>query len=36
MGMASRDAGEALHFNAQNLIDMGTRVAKGDNPFQLD
>jgi aminoglycoside phosphotransferase (APT) family kinase protein len=36
MGMAGRDAGEALHFNAQNLIDMGTRVAKGDNPFQLD
>ncbi len=36
MGMASRDAGQALHFNAQNLIDMGTRVAKGDNPFQLD
>lgn len=36
MGMASRDAGEALHTNAQNLIDMGTRVAKGDSPFQLD
>jgi aminoglycoside phosphotransferase (APT) family kinase protein len=36
MGKASRDAGEALHFNAQNLIEMGTRVAKDDNPFQLD
>ncbi len=35
MGKASRDAGEALHFNAQNLIDMGTRVAKGDSPFDL-
>jgi aminoglycoside phosphotransferase (APT) family kinase protein len=35
-GKASRDAGEALHFNAQNLIEMGTRVAKDDNPFQLD
>jgi aminoglycoside phosphotransferase (APT) family kinase protein len=36
MGKASRDAGEALHFNAQNLIDIGTRVVKGDNPFELD
>ena len=35
-GMASRDAGERLHLNAQNLIDLGTRVAKGDNPFDLD
>src|SRR6185312_15013482 len=35
MGKASRDAGEALHFNAQNLIDIGTRVVKGDNPFEL-
>jgi hypothetical protein len=34
--MASRDAGERLHLNAQNLIDLGTRVAKGDNPFDLD
>ncbi|MGX9790605.1 phosphotransferase family protein [Mycobacterium sp. MMS18-G62] len=34
-GMASRDAGERLHLNAQNLIDLGTRVAKGDNPFDL-
>jgi aminoglycoside phosphotransferase (APT) family kinase protein len=36
VGQASRDAGEALHANAQNLIDMGTRVAKGDSPFDLD
>ncbi|MGO4443113.1 phosphotransferase family protein [Mycobacterium sp. 2YAF39] len=36
MGKASRDAGEALHANAQNLIDVGTRVVKGDNPFDLD
>jgi aminoglycoside phosphotransferase (APT) family kinase protein len=36
MGMASRDAGEALHTNAQNLIDMGTRIAKDDSPFELD
>jgi aminoglycoside phosphotransferase (APT) family kinase protein len=35
IGQASRDAGEALHANAQNLIDMGTRVAKGDSPFNL-
>ena len=35
IGQASRDAGEALHANAQNLIDMGTRVAKGDSPFDL-
>ncbi len=35
IGQASRDAGEALHANAQNLIDMGTRVAKGDSPFHL-
>src|SRR6478736_2924076 len=35
MGQASRDAGEALHASAQNLIDVGTRVAKGDNPFEL-
>lgn len=34
-GLASRDAGERLHTNAQNLIDMGTRVAKGDSPFEL-
>jgi aminoglycoside phosphotransferase (APT) family kinase protein len=35
IGQASRDAGERLHSNAQNLIDIGTRVAKGDNPFGL-
>jgi aminoglycoside phosphotransferase (APT) family kinase protein len=35
VGQASRDAGERLHFNAQNLIDLGTRVAKGDSPFDL-
>ena len=35
IGQASRDAGERLHANAQNLIDIGTRVAKGDSPFQL-
>jgi aminoglycoside phosphotransferase (APT) family kinase protein len=34
-GQASRDAGEALHASAQNLIDVGTRVAQGDNPFEL-
>jgi aminoglycoside phosphotransferase (APT) family kinase protein len=36
VGQASRDAGEQLHASAQNLIDVGTRVAKGDNPFELD
>jgi aminoglycoside phosphotransferase (APT) family kinase protein len=35
IGQASRDAGERLHANAQNLIDLGTRVAKGDSPFGL-
>jgi aminoglycoside phosphotransferase (APT) family kinase protein len=35
IGQASRDAGERLHANAQNLIDLGTRVAKGDSPFDL-
>ena len=34
IGQASRDAGERLHSNAQNLIDLGTRVAKGDSPFE--
>jgi aminoglycoside phosphotransferase (APT) family kinase protein len=33
IGQANRDAGERLHANAQNLIDVGTRVAKGDSPF---
>ena len=35
VGQAGRDAGERLHANAQNLIDIGTRVAKGDSPFEL-
>ncbi len=35
IGQASREAGEALHANAQNLIDMGTRVARDDSPFRL-
>ena len=34
VGQASRDAGERLHSNAQYLIDIGTRVAKGDSPFE--
>jgi aminoglycoside phosphotransferase (APT) family kinase protein len=34
VGQASRDAGERLHSSAQNLIDLGTRVAKGDSPFE--
>jgi hypothetical protein len=33
LGQASREAGEQLHASAQNLIDVGTRVAKGDSPF---
>jgi aminoglycoside phosphotransferase (APT) family kinase protein len=35
VGQANRDAGERLHASAQNLIDVGTRVAKGDSPFEL-
>ena len=35
VGQASRDAGERLHTSAQNLIDVGTRVAKGYSPFGL-
>lgn len=35
VGQASRDAGERLHSSAQHLIDLGTRVAKGDSPFEL-
>ena len=33
-GRAGREAGELLHASAANLIDLGTRVAKGDNPFR--
>lgn len=33
VGLADREAGERLHSSAQNLIDLGTRVAKGDSPF---
>ncbi|MGE2734461.1 phosphotransferase family protein [Mycolicibacterium vaccae] len=32
-GQASSEAGERLHNSAQNLIELGTRVARGDNPF---
>ncbi|OBB15996.1 aminoglycoside phosphotransferase [Mycolicibacterium setense] len=32
-GRASREAGEQLHASAENLIALGARVAKGDNPF---
>ena len=32
-GQASWEAGERLHTSAQNLIELGTRVARGDNPF---
>jgi aminoglycoside phosphotransferase (APT) family kinase protein len=35
VGQASREAGEQLHASAQNLIDVGTRVAKGDSPFDI-
>ncbi len=35
VGQASREAGEQLHASAQNLIDVGTRVAKDDSPFDL-
>lgn len=33
-GRASRDAGELLHASAENLLALGTWVAKGDNPFE--
>jgi aminoglycoside phosphotransferase (APT) family kinase protein len=36
IGQASREAGEQLHASAQKLIDVGTQVAKGANPFGLD
>lgn len=32
-GQANREAGERLHASAASLIDLGTRVTKGDNPF---
>lgn len=32
-GLADRDAGERLHDNAANLIQLGRRVAAGDQPF---
>jgi aminoglycoside phosphotransferase (APT) family kinase protein len=32
-GQASRDAGERLHASATSLIELGTRVSKGDSPF---
>lgn len=34
-GQASSEAGERLHASAQNLIDLGSRVARGDDPFDL-
>ncbi|WP_319457800.1 MULTISPECIES: phosphotransferase family protein [unclassified Mycobacterium] len=33
-GQANREAGERLHESAASLIELGTRVAKGDNPFE--
>lgn len=33
-GQASREAGERLHTSAAALIELGTRVAKGDDPFR--
>jgi aminoglycoside phosphotransferase (APT) family kinase protein len=32
-GQASREAGERLHTSAASLLELGTRVTKGDNPF---
>jgi aminoglycoside phosphotransferase (APT) family kinase protein len=32
-GQASREAGERLHTSAASLIELGTRVTKGDSPF---
>ena len=32
-GQASREAGERLHVSATSLIELGSRVAKGDDPF---
>ncbi|TFV60310.1 phosphotransferase family protein [Mycobacterium sp. PS03-16] len=33
-GRATREAGERLHDSAANLIGLGVRVAKGDDPFR--
>ena len=33
-GQANREAGERLHESATGLIELGKRVAKGDNPFE--
>jgi aminoglycoside phosphotransferase (APT) family kinase protein len=33
-GQATQEAGERLHASATNLIELGTRVAKGNNPFR--
>ncbi len=33
-GLATREAGERLHSSATNLIELGTRVARGDDPFR--
>ncbi|MCW2733979.1 MAG: putative aminoglycoside phosphotransferase, partial [Mycobacterium sp.] len=32
-GQASWDAGQRLHASATSLLELGTRVAKGDDPF---
>ena len=32
-GQADAEAGERLHTSAQNLMELGTRVSRGDNPF---
>jgi aminoglycoside phosphotransferase (APT) family kinase protein len=32
-GQAGREAGHRLHASARSLIELGTRVAKGDDPF---
>jgi hypothetical protein len=32
-GQAGREAGERLHDSAASLIELGTRVTEGDDPF---
>lgn len=32
-GQADAEAGERQHASAQNLMELGTRVSHGDNPF---